>query len=329
MLSIIVPVYNAKKYLETCVQSILGQNIIDIEIILVDDGSNDGSGIICDTFSECDKRVKTIHKANGGVSSARNIGLDIASGEYIMFIDSDDWIEKDLCEKLLLYIENVDFVIGGYTVVNKTGKEKCIPDKEILEFPKQFELKFDELYKKNFINAPFSKIYKKNIIDTLRFDMSIALGEDFIFNLKYLSKCRKIGMVDTEGYIYNCMNEGAATKRLRESDIEQISFLYKRGKEFLQAYCPHAEKSIELKKRFCLNGVNIIQLICYSDKSKHEKKVLVKKLLNNKDFIEVCSKKYNLPFKYDFPRKLCLRKNRVALQIFFWGKEKISSMRGQ
>lgn len=328
MLSIIVPVYNAKMYLERCVRSILGQTIADIEIILVDDGSKDGSGEICDIFCEQDKRVKVIHKLNGGVSSARNAGLNIASGEYVMFVDSDDWISNNLCKKMLLHIGEVDLGIGGYTIINKNGESEELLAEEELEFPRQFGIRFDQLYKKNFINAPFAKIYKMNIIGEQRFDTSVALGEDFLFNLEYLSKCKKIKIVNTSGYMYNCMNENSATKKMRETDIEQVCSLYQKGKYFLHKYCPEVENSKELKKRFCLNGINLIQMICYTSKAQSEKKVLAQELLLNKDFIEVCKERYDLPFKYDLPRRLCKKGKWRELQRFFWIKEKMSYMRG-
>lgn len=99
-ISVIVPIYNVEKYIEKCINSIINQTYKDLEIILVDDGSTDSSGKICDEYAKKDKRIKVIHKKNGGVSSSRNIALTIANGDYITWIDSDDWIEKDTYSKL-------------------------------------------------------------------------------------------------------------------------------------------------------------------------------------------------------------------------------------
>lgn len=328
MVSIIIPVYNSEKYLARCINSICNQYYSNLEIILIDDGSRDKSFSICNEFAARDKRIRVIHKENGGVSSARNIGLNIAQGEYITFVDSDDWVSLDMLEKLLLQMEQVDMVVGGYTAVNKTGNlEQGFTDEELV-FPKQVCEKFDTLYVSNFFNAPFAKIYKSSILGTQRFDINVALGEDFLFNLEYLSKCQKIRTVSNVGYFYNCMNECAATKKLRDNDIEQVIFLYKKGKEFLQKYRPNVSESMELKKRLCLNGVNLIQMIAYSDRDQDEKKTLAKKLLLNNEFINTCKEDYELPIKYDIPRKLCLHNNWKCLQFFFLIKKSLSSIKG-
>ena len=113
--SIVVPVYNVEKYLKRCVESLLNQTYSNIEIILVDDGSSDHCPVLCDNYAKKDDRVIVIHKKNGGLSDARNCGLLKASGEYILYVDSDDYIERDSCEKLIVgMIENVDVVVGAY-----------------------------------------------------------------------------------------------------------------------------------------------------------------------------------------------------------------------
>lgn len=328
MLSVIVPVYNAERYLEKCIESICQQTYRDLDIILIDDGSQDQSGAICDQFEAIDGRIRVFHKENGGVSSARNMGLDTAQGEYIMFIDSDDWIEKKFCESLITRIEDTDLLVCGYTVVNKIGKTEFGYREEILDFPQDVIKKFDLLFPNNFFNSPVSKIYRKGILKNQKFDSAVALGEDFLFNLEYLSKCKKIKTSSEVGYIYNCVNEGSATKKLREDDIEQIDFLYHEGNKFLHSYCPDAPESRELKKRFCLNGINLIQLVCYSDKSRSEKSKLAKKLLENDEFIKVCNEDYLLQTKYDIPRRLCANGSWNLLQMFFVIKKQLSTLRG-
>ena len=115
-ISIIVPVYNSEKYLGACIDSILSQSFRDIELILVDDGSRDSSSRICDDYAQKDGRVKVIHKANGGVSAARNDGLDIAKGEYITFIDSDDWVEREYLSTLSNY-RDYDIVFFSHLLI--------------------------------------------------------------------------------------------------------------------------------------------------------------------------------------------------------------------
>lgn len=114
MISVIVPVFKVEKFLSKCIESILNQTYTDIEVILVDDGSPDKCGEICDLYAQRDKRVKVIHKENGGQASARNAGLEIATGDYISFIDSDDWIDKDMYEELLRVAKSTDAdIVGG------------------------------------------------------------------------------------------------------------------------------------------------------------------------------------------------------------------------
>lgn len=329
MLSIIIPVFNSEAYLEKCVNSVLNQTFIDFELILIDDGSSDKSSLICESFGDEDKRIKIIHQSNQGVSSARNTGLDICKGDYVMFIDSDDWINEDFCDTLMSQVSYADFVIGGYTTLNfNENLEYAMKRKKII-FPNQLGDCFDEMYENNFFNAPFSKIYRKELIGNQRFDTSVLLGEDFLFNLEYLSKCKIIIISETTGYYYNCMNVGAATKKFRENDIKQINFLYKEGKNFLRTYCPNIIDSDVLKKRLCLNGINLIQLICYSDKTRLEKKTLINQMLSSNDFLSACQQEYTLPFKYDMPRRLCVKGNWIILQIFFFFKRQFRNLKGR
>ena len=118
-LSIIIPVYNAEEYLDRCLHSIIDQGFTSYEVILVDDGSTDSSPLICDRYSATDPRFRTLHKPNGGVSSARNAGLELAKGEYIMFLDSDDWIDEDFLEKLYNSAKNNSADISVATIIRK------------------------------------------------------------------------------------------------------------------------------------------------------------------------------------------------------------------
>ena len=138
LVSVIVPVYNVEEYLARCVDSILAQTYSNLEVILVDDGAKDSSGSICDAYAEKDPRIRVIHKENGGLSSARNAGIDVAKGEYLEFVDSDDWIEPDGVESMLALAltHQTELVVGGrYDVKAKTGEKKkglCPPRQEVI-----------------------------------------------------------------------------------------------------------------------------------------------------------------------------------------------------
>lgn len=320
MLSIIIPVYNTGQYISKCIDSICNQTYEDWELILVDDGSTDASGTTCDKKAKIDSRIRVIHKENGGVSSARNKGLDAASGDYIMFVDSDDWVLPDLCEKLMNQAYKADMVIGGIHEIDTFSEHDFFMKDASLQFS-EIGKYFDELYTKCLINAPFSKVYRKKIIEDQRFPLGVALGEDLIFNLTYIAKCKNIALVNNTSYIYNCLNEGSAIKHFRESDIDQIIVLYRAGKAFQKRYCGEkVEKSKVIEERLCSNGIGMIQLICYSDRSNQEKKSLIRKLLYKKDFIRCCHMKFDFPLKYAIPQELCKRKDYYALRVFFFGK---------
>lgn len=324
MISIIIPVYNSEKFLHKCVNSVLHQTFPNWELILVDDGSSDSSGRICDMFAQYNPKVKTIHKKNGGVSSARNAGLDVAIGEYVMFVDSDDWIEPELCQDLVDGIRQSDIVIGGYKAFFAKGQVEHVAKENKVQFPEEFSTISVQLYENSLLNAPFSKLYRRSLIGTQRFDENTRLGEDFLFNLEYLPKCRYISTVPSSGYVYNVLNENSATKNFRQDDLSQIIYLYKMGKTFAAHYGFWGETCSSMKKQFFLNGVNLLQLLFYSDYKQDKQERLAMEILSNPAFKEVCSADFPLPLKYAIPRKLCKKNNLIGLELFFRIKQNLT-----
>lgn len=185
MISVIVPVYNTEKYLDRCIQSILAQTYTDLELLLIDDGSTDSSGAICDKYAEQDSRVRVFHKANGGVSSARNIGLDNAKGEWIGWVDSDDYIDEDMYEQLYnaAMSKNVDIAYCNYRTELFSSN-----------------MPSDSLSKGDFFNqylyVPTTSLCitlaKKSLYNNIRFNEKANLGEDLLISSKlyYFSKSR-------------------------------------------------------------------------------------------------------------------------------------------
>lgn len=196
MISIIVPVYNAEKYLHRCVDSVLGQSYTNFELLLIDDGSPDNSGVICDEYAAKDSRVRVFHKENGGVSSARNLGLDNARGEWVTFIDSDDWIEIDYFTNLTFRLD-ADFIVGS--ISSTDGKSWIM--KDCICSPKSF---VEEYIDTPMIRAPWGSLLRLDIIvdNNIRFDPLIRYGEDAIFNMEYLSFCRTLRLLNFQGYNY-------------------------------------------------------------------------------------------------------------------------------
>lgn len=192
-ISIIVPVYNSQNTLRRCIESMMAQDESVCEILLINDGSTDNSLKICKEYEAKDSRIHVIDKKNQGVSEARNTGLLYARGEYIQFVDSDDFVEPDMCKVLLQEMEKGDadlcicgfhHLFAGRDVVKKCGEYVCTM--EYGEFANQFIL----LYQQGFLNMPWNKLYKKELI-TDYFDTDLSLGEDLIFNLSYLENIKE------------------------------------------------------------------------------------------------------------------------------------------
>ena len=206
-ISIIVPVYNVEKFLIQCVESITNQTYKNIEIILVDDGSTDNSGKICDELATKDERIKVIHKENAGVSCARNVGMDAATGEYLMFPDSDDFLFENSCEVLVNKIksEKADFVIGNYSNCNEDGTlwEKPVFNKEKY---KEFRLSIKDCRDSFFVmnSAAWNKIFNHEFILKIgaRFAEGYTIAEDAMFTTYCFIKSKKVFYLPDIIYAY-------------------------------------------------------------------------------------------------------------------------------
>ncbi|HDT8050800.1 TPA: glycosyltransferase, partial [Enterococcus faecalis] len=169
-ISIIVPVYNVEKYLEKCVRSILAQTFTDFELILVDDGSPDSSGAMCDQFAEQDQRVKVIHKENGGLSDARNAGIEIATGEYLGFVDSDDYIADDMYETLYNQIVTYEAELATVGMIDVyENRESRLTDKKEIKILSQNEAIQAVLDSTDVYAYAVNKLYKKELFNKVRY----------------------------------------------------------------------------------------------------------------------------------------------------------------
>ncbi len=239
MVSIIVPVYKVEQYLSRCVDSILKQSYSNLEIILVDDGSPDNSGTICDEYAQKDSRVKVIHKQNGGLSSARNTGLDIATGNFISFIDSDDWVDIRFIETLRNVMIETQSDMSACTFCRTKGdfaKRELFDNEPQIVKDKYFAI-FDE---KSYSGYAWNKLYKRDIIEKhrLRFDENIFNGEDFPFTLEYVHNSQKTAFIKQDLYFYFFRIEGIMNSiRLSE---RFVTLIYAREKalEFLKNNAP-------------------------------------------------------------------------------------------
>lgn len=222
-ISIIVPVYKVEPYLERCVESILAQTFQDFELILVDDGSPDNCGAICDAFARRDNRVRVIHKENGGLSSARNIGIDVAEGKYIGFVDSDDWVTKDMFEYLLNILEEYDCDISSvtYVLTNGTSKFNQPPiEVKLYEGNESLQYYLFEGMSKRIADYPvWIKLYKKELFSDLRFPTG-QLFEDGATNFILLQKAKRYIKSNKISYFY--FQDGSSITRsgFKEKDFD-------------------------------------------------------------------------------------------------------------
>ena len=230
MVSVIVPIYNAESYLEACVESILAQTYTNIEIILVDDGSVDNSGKICDEYVKKDNRIRVIHKNNEGVSVARNTALTQVKGEFIMFVDADDEIENDCVEKLVKKQRerDFDFVAGACIVLGrKKNTLSNYLNKEY--FGDEIKNSIFEILSLYSISAPWGKLFKKSIIqDNVSFIKNVTYGEDAMFLVDYLTHAMSVAIIDDVIYRYNCKNLSCASQKFHPDMCEYHKLIIKK-----------------------------------------------------------------------------------------------------
>lgn len=299
--SIVIPIYNVEKYLEKCVESVVNQTYNKLEIILVNDGSNDSSGILAENLAKLDKRIKVFTKKNGGVSSARNFGLEKSTGKYIMFIDPDDYIELNMIENMIYLAEEngSDMVICGYYFENhyKTIKSNINIDQFAVnyieaEYRNIIEMKKNmvDIWDTSLMYNVWNKIYRKDLIieNNIKFSDK-KMGEDLEFNINYLNICTSMYITSKCFYHYIREREGAATQnyvknwfeiRLKENDNLKKFFAYygimdENGREYL------SRRFVERTLGCIENEFNYKNI-----KSKTEKMNEIKKIINNRELQE-------------------------------------------
>lgn len=234
--SIIVPVYNAAGYLERCMESLLGQTYQNMEILLIDDGSMDESGRICDSYAKQQEQVKVIHTANAGVSAARNRGIQNSDGEYLTFVDADDVLSKDMVAHLVEILEQTDSDVAGCDywefhkdeeLYKRRAKESDVAvdkaDAESKEMPQL--LTGTEFIEKGILRSDtrcWSKLYKRESIGELQFESGLTIGEDMLFLLQLALQGRRFCRSNEKKYGYFINEAGAMMRSFKDSYMDQI-----------------------------------------------------------------------------------------------------------
>lgn len=260
-ISVIVPVYNVEQYLPRCIDSILDQTFTDFELLLIDDGSKDKSGEICDNYAKKDSRIRVFHKENGGVSSARNLGLDNVWGNYIVFIDADDHLYQQDTFNLpfqTFECESIDIIEMPYSnngTFKKRHTHKIIGKQNI-----------DKYYANHIHNEVWGRIYAKRVINGTRFITSIKIGEDITFFLSLYRRIKSLYISDKGGYLYERNEQSVMEKSTKEDERAQIetylSFIEKlqiQHKEIIGFYLRTANYIWLKRKQFTIMKLDFLK----------------------------------------------------------------------
>lgn len=224
VISIIIPVYNVEKYIRRCLDSISNQDFTEWECILIDDGSNDNSGKTCDEYSKLDNRFKVIHQTNKGVSAARNAGLDSAKGEWITFVDSDDWVEDCYLSELFSNVNGADFVICN-NIIDEYKKKTVIKHFNVPQLKEELLGAFPT--HNHFLGTPWNKLFRTSIIknNNLLFPTNIKYNEDLLFTFQYCYYSSSFKSVNSNLYHYNHQNETSTTNNIDLSTFSDKCFV--------------------------------------------------------------------------------------------------------
>lgn len=301
--SVVVPIYNVEPYLERCIQSLLNQSLKDIEIILVDDGSPDHCPQMCDEYAQKDSRIKVIHKQNGGLSSARNAGLDIANGEYVAFVDSDDYTSTEAYHTLYhkANVENADIAYAGFILQKSNGSEsECFQLNETFENENianfLSSMIFDNKpYKDKIWMSVWNGIYKRELMEShkIRFQSErLFLSEDILFHTQLIPLCKKIICLPNTFYHY-CYNGTSLTHSFNTNKIDNNFRLYESLLQTSKKYgLTNIDTSIQLFLINYTRGV-ILKGIILSDMSFQDKYKYCQKVYEYKEWKNVFSSLQN------------------------------------
>lgn len=288
MISIVIPVYKSEKTLGGCLESLMAQTYEEIEMICVVDGSPDRCGEICQEYAKKDSRIKVVQRNNGGVSSARNRGIEEAAGDYVMFVDSDDTVTPDYCEKMWFACKETgaDLVICGFNhwfVGRKV--EKCPKDPGVYETADYGET-FLKLYQDGFLNMPWNKLFKKEL--AVRFDTSLSLGEDLLFNMDYLERCQKIAVIREPLYHYIQEEKGnTLSSKKRDNKLEIASRVCERVQAYYETLSGEKNLHPVIAGKFVMEFLDDCERLPFDKGMKRAEKLqTIKNLRQNEKFMD-------------------------------------------
>ena len=319
-ISVIVPVYNAEKYISRCVDSILSQTLSDFELLLVDDGSKDKSGSICDLYAQKDDRIHVLHKENGGVSSARNAGIEKAKGQYLLFVDSDDFIKPDLLSNLLE--TSCDLVICGFEKLDERGKHLFTIQFPNLTYRQREDIDFAFMYKSLMLYSPYCKLFRTDYIQEngIRFDPTVTWGEDGMFIADYLRYVNSIIVKDYCGYYYIGYDaENSLATKIRPNIVEMIERSRGYCIEKATSYAPEQATISDIIKDDIRGNCAyfVLRLVQSKSLSLFEKTRILKRFQRSESVVETicCPERY---YRKDPALVSAMKRTRGAWIVFLY-----------
>ena len=329
LISIILPVYNVEKYLDKCMETIINQTYKNLEIILVDDGSPDNCPHMCDEWATKDKRVKVIHKPNGGVSTARNEGLKVAKGNFIGFVDPDDFIDVTMYEELYKCIKEKDahMAMCRFTKTTENGEiinyietrfNDITNENIFLFYLLNYYFKKDgNIYTDNIMGSNWRVLYKRDFIGTQKFIEGVALAEDLIFNMELIKKDTKIALVDKSLYYYLIRNASALHTYNEKKINDQIILANTLHKILKNKVSTEMLNAYDFREYFNM----ILTVVSSNDKN------LYKKVKNRIDELSLNTKEKYKDYKKYLKSKrfklfayLAFKKKIKTIKFLFWIK---------
>lgn len=289
--SIVVPVYNGEKYVDRCLRGILDQKYKNIECIVVDDGSTDGTGMLCDRYAACDLRIKVVHQENKGLSGARNVGTRYATGDYVVYFDVDDEVTDSLLSENIEIAEQeqADVVMYGFWYYNvETGKK--IPNLMQEKFAGEDELFFRNALipaiRHEVFNAPWNKIYRREFLveNKLCFDENYPIYEDIIFASEMLQYAKKIVINPSMYYIYNVRSSGSLISKYVDKYFESVTRFYQNAMRYCDRYSDNKTQVESFSTLYMkLVTTNLKQISCNGNMSFGAKYLKIKMICASED----------------------------------------------
>lgn len=319
LISIIVPIYNIKKeYLEHCIESLINQTMKDIEIILVDDGSINESKQVCEEYAKKDNRIKVYTKQNEGVSSARNYGMEKAKSPYIMFVDGDDWIDKNCCEEAYSEAcrENIDIVAWSYYKQYESGKKEKIEifDRDKLSNKNEREFNY---YDMRILGSSCMKLYTREIIGKERFNTHLINGEDVEFNFRIFKKVNSIKYIKRNYYNYLIRND-STVRKYNEKMLENYNITLETMRKELDVSNIQQTEAYFSFVAICFLMLCLNYIFSEQNKIKNKEKKEKIKIISNMDFYKEMlknMKKVRIPITRKIPLILIKYKCFVGVNI--------------